>query len=244
MLEHAPEGPLAALSFDLPATTLASLVVGNPGTARRDQALGADVEKGLEALGGHADAVAYFDATAFYRETIARDGRPTPRGTVLLEAAVKDGLGFGHWLDAIMQHHWFPVSRAQEPNLNLWRFEVLGQPVEFALTASTLFGKAGEPIRDRASTDLAAAWGKAFDGAFGPGHVSALFDVGQLRRELMTPRFVAGVDPRRVVTAQAIAQTLLDGLTQLDLVVVDLAPDGRGAAMQALFRTRAVEPAP
>jgi len=138
----------------------------------------------------------------------------------------------------------FRTSRAQDKALNVWRFRALGEPVEIALTPGTLFIKAGVPVKGRAGTDLVARWRKQYDQAFAPGHVSLLFDVGQLRRELMVPRFIEGLDPRQVVTAQAIAQTLLDRLTQLEAVVIDVAPDARGATVQAVVRVREPEKQP
>jgi hypothetical protein len=65
-----------------------------------------------------------------------------------------------------------------------------------------------------------------------------LFDFGQLRQELLLPRLMKDVDPRQALTAQALAATLLDRLTQLDLAVIDLSPTPEGAALQAVIRLR------
>lgn len=241
LLEHAPDGPIAAASLSVPPKTLASLVFGNPGTVRRERLardFGSDVEQAFDSLSGVVDAAAYFDAESFFRSTVENEGRPTARGTLLIEAAVRNALFFGQFLEAVLLQNGFRTSRAQDKTLNVWRFRVFDEPVEVALTASTLFVKGGEPVKGRPGTDLVSKWGKSFDGAFAPGHVSLLIDLGQLRRELMAPRFIEGLDPRRVVTAQAIAQTLLDRLTQLDVVLVDVAPDARGASVQAVVRAR------
>jgi hypothetical protein len=187
------------------------------------------------------DAAAYFDAESFYRSTVENEGRPSPRGTLLIEAAVTNAQFLGNFLEAVLLQNMFRTSRAQDKGLNVWRFKALGEPVEVAVTSGTVFVKAGEAVKGRVGSDLVARWGKQYDGAFAAGHVSLLLDVGQLRRELMVPRFIEGLDPRRVVTAQAIAQTLLDRLTQLEVVAVDLAPDARGAAVQAVVRVREPE---
>lgn len=241
LLEHAPEGPVAALSLSLPPKTLASLVFGNKGTARRErlaQRFGSDVEQVFESLGGVVDAAGYFDAESFFRSTVENEGRPSPRGTVLAEASVTNSLFFGEFLEAMLLQNAFRSTRAQDKGVSVWRFMALGEPVELAVTPSTFFVKAGEPVKGRAGTDLVARWRRDFEGAFAPGHVSLMLDVGQLRREIMAPRLISGVDPRRVLTAQAIAQTLLDRLTQIEVVVLDVAPSSTGASLEAAIRLR------
>ncbi len=244
LLEHAPEGPFAAVGLSVPPKTLASLVFGNPGTARRERLardFGSDVEQAFDSLSGVVDAAAYFDAESFFRSTVENEGRPSPRGTLLVEAAVTNSMFLAHFLEAVLLQNMFRTQRAQDKGLNVYRFSALGEPVEVAVTPSTLFMRAGEAVTGRPAVDLVAAWKKQFDGAFAPGHVSALIDVGQLRRELMVPRHIEGLDPRRVVTAQAIAQTLLDRLTQLEVIVLDVAPDAHGATVQAAVRVRAID---
>jgi hypothetical protein len=147
-------------------------------------------------------------------------------------------------MEAVLVQNGFYPKRAQDKTLNVWRFLLSSWPAEVAVTSNTFFFKAGEPIKNRVGRDLVATWRHEFDDAFAPGHVSLLIDVGQLRRELMEPRAIEGLDPRRVVTAQAIAQTLLDRVTQLDAVVLDIAPDAKGASVQAVVRVREQEQSP
>ena len=65
--------------------------------------------------------------------------------------------------------------------------------------------------------------------------------MGQLRRELLQPRLMPDVDPRRQLTAQALAVTLLDRVSQLDSALFDLSPAPEGATVQAVLRLRPKE---
>jgi len=54
----------------------------------------------------------------------------------------------------------------------------------------------------------------------------------------MVPRLIPDADPRRVITAQALALTFLDQLTQVDQVVLDAVPSPHGAEVQAVVKLR------
>ncbi len=242
ILSAAPEGAALALSVAVPPRRLATLLLGPEKGRRRDRARleaerhGADLDAALGALDGSLDAVGYFDAEGFLRDTIGAEGRPQPRGTLLAEAGVTSAPPLAALIDAGFAALGLPALRAREKSLRLWRTAWAGQPVDVALTDEAVFLKGGTPLEGRPTADLRAALMARFDGAFGEGHASFFADVGQLRRDLMVPRQIAGLDARKVVTAQAVTLTFLDRLTRVDQVLLDLAPDERGARVQAWVR--------
>ncbi len=245
LLSHAPEGPIAAAVASIAPRQLADLVLGTEGTPRRkgiheDLSLqGAELERALDGLAGTFDATLYVDVESFVRKTIEAGGRPQPQATLLFEAAVKDRAPVEALLDAWVRRWQVPVTKSVERQLRLWRGSASGRRVEIALTHQALFAQSGASVGSREPADLTQSLGTRFEGAFGPGHVSVFFDVGQLRRELLTPRLMDDVDPRNALTAQALAVTVLDRLTQLDLALFDASPTADGAAIQAVVRLRA-----
>ncbi len=248
LLGRAPEGPIAVAVATIAPREAAALVLGSPGTQRRkiyDEeflAQGADLERALEeGLAGTLDASLYVDVEGFVRSTIASGGRPQPQATLLLEAAVKQASPVEALIEALATRWQVPLALVREQQLRLWRGTLGARPLELALTERALFLKAGAPVASRAPTDLARTLGERFEGSFGPGHLSVFFDFGQLRRELLQPRLMDDVDPRRALTAQALAVTLLDRLTQLDFALLDLQPTPDGAAVQAIVRLRPKE---
>ena len=64
----------------------------------------------------------------------------------------------------------------------------------------------------------------------------------EARREMMIPRVIEGLDPREVVNAQARTLYFLDTVTQLDELMLDIAPDAKGAAVQAIVRLKTKPP--
>jgi hypothetical protein len=244
-LSHAPEGPVLAASANVPPAELAALVLGAPGTQRRKRlelellAEGTDVERAISAFAGVFELAVYADVPGFIRGTLQANGRPQPEGTILLEAPVTaEGAALEALVDAMSLRWDLGLTKAREKQLRLWRGQLAGRPLEVALTDGSLFAKAGSAIDGREPVDLGQSLSKQFDGAFGPGHFSVFLDVGQLRRELLQPRLMPGVDPRRAITAQALAATLLDKLTQLDSALVDLSPAPDGAVLQAVLKLR------
>lgn len=244
LLSRAPEAPIAVGVASIEPRQLAALLLGAPGTQRRNilerelQAQGAELDRALAGLAGTFDASMYFDVEGFVRSTLAAGGRPQPQGTLLVEAAVKDAAAVEALIDALLRRWGLTLTRSHEQQLRLWRGDVAGRAIDLALTERGLFVKLGSSVGGREPVDLSRELAARFDGAFGPGHVSVLFDFGQLRQELLLPRLMKDVDPRQALTAQALAATLLDRLTQLDLAVIDLSPTPEGAALQAVIRLR------
>ena len=120
----------------------------------------------------------------------------------------------------------------------LWRGQILERPIDVVLTEKSLFVKAGSSIDEREPLHLGQALSSRFEGAFTPGHFSVFLDLGQLRRELLQPRMMPDIDPRRAITAQAVAVTLLDRLSQLDSALLDISPSPDGAVVQAVLKLR------
>lgn len=244
LLGRSPEGPVGAASASMPAARLAQLLLGGSQTRpwqRLARAVGerdGDLEKALAALQAPLDVVAYFDALGFLKSAVVKEGAPDPRGTVLAEVAVNSPAAVEPLLDALVRQWERPAMRLKEGDLRVWRSVVSDQPVEVALTQASAFLRYGEALTGREPEDLAAELSRRFSGAFGPGHLSVLLDVGQLRRELMVPRLIPDADPRRIITAQALALTFLDQLTQVDQVVLDAVPSAHGAEVQAVVTLR------
>ena len=250
LLSHAPEGPVLVASASLPPLELAALVLGAPGTHRRKEleleflAQGAELDQAIAAFAGLFELCVYVDVPGFVRSTLQAGGRPQPQGTVLFEAPVgSPDLASIEALAAAAGRRWdLGLTRAAEKDLRLWRGQVFGRPLEVALTTKSLFVKAGSSLDGREAITRGERLATRFDGAFTPGHVSIFLDVGQLRRELLQPRLMTDVDPRRAITAQALAVTLLDRLSQLDSALLDIVPAHDGANVQAVLKLRPREP--
>lgn len=248
LLARAPQGPVVVAAASLSAEQLTNLLLGAPGTPRRRELEermatpeGA-VERGLRGFGGLFEAALYFDVGGFVRSTLRAGGRPTPEGTLLFEAQVTDPLPLEGLLDALASREGGPTfSRAREQALRVWRGVIDGRPAEVALTGSALSARVGVAPTERDAEDLLASLSQRYEGAFTEGHVSLLVDVGQLRRELLQPRPWADVDPRRALTAQALAVTFLDRLTTLDEALIDAAPSPSGATVQVVLKLRPPE---
>jgi len=244
LLASAPEGPVAVLSLSVPAERVLSLLVGPKKSRARDrlalqvEQLGGELEAGAAALDGTIEALAYFDAEGFLRTATERGGHPEPRGTVLAEGGVTDAPAAATLAGAVMQRWFSPVAASADAGAWRWVASWDEQPVELSVTAGLFSFKAGPALEDRKPENLRASLAKRFGGAFGPGHVSFFGDVGQLRRELLVPRMLKGLDPRRVLTTQALSLTFLDRLTEIDAVLVDLAPDAQGAKLQAWVKLK------
>lgn len=248
LLTQAPAGPVAVASATLEPGALLSLAGLGRGTPRYRElskalaADGVDVDAALASFRGAFDAAAYFDVPGFVRSTLANDGRPEPQGSLLVEAPVVPSPALERLVDVLAGQGLDGAKRQSARGATVWQGTLKARPVELALTADALFVKSGAPMDEREPSNLSAELGDRFEGAFAPGHVSLYVDVGQLRRELLMPRLMDDVDPRRALTAQALAVTFLDRLTQLDSVMLDAVPDEGGAVLRAVVTLRAKEP--
>jgi hypothetical protein len=247
LLTQAPAGPIAVASATLEPGALLSLAGLGRGTPRYQELArglaedGVELEAALAGVQGAFDAAAYFDVPGFVRSTLAKDGRPSPELSVLLEAPVTASPALERLVAVLAARGLEGATRQVDGVVTQWRGAWRGRPVDVALSEEALFARAGAPVDDREPEDLSAALGQRFEGAFAPGHVSLYVDVGQLRRELMLPRLMDDVDPRRALVAQALAVTFLDQLTRLDSLLLDAAPDEQGAVLHAVVTLRAAE---
>lgn len=244
LLQKAPEGPVVAVSGMLGIESLANVLLGQAESARRRRIeaefaeIHVDLPELLAGFAGGVDALAYVDVQGFIRATIAAGGNPRPRASVLMEAPVRDAQKLEKQLDALLGEKLSRLQKAKEQQLRLWRGGWNGSPVEVALVEQALFVKSGPPLVEREPVDLLARFSKQFDGAFTSGHLSMLVDVARLRTDLLQPHLMDDVDPRRALTMQALAVTVIDRVTQLDLAMVDLSPVPDGAKVQLELRLK------
>ncbi len=227
LLSHAPEGPVGLLAADVPLAQVLS-TFGVPLDDDDDGLFRA----GLSVVSRRLDFALYFDVEAFLEATLAARGRPTPRVTLLGESAVPDRADVSRVLGQLLGRRKEPFDTASDKGTTVWRTRVMdGQPLELALDDDTLYARLGRPLAGHRPTDFVATLSKRSEGACGPGHVTAFVDVGQLTRDLLEPRMVPGLDPRRVVMTQALTSTFLSQLTAVDTVLLDAAPAADGASV-------------
>jgi hypothetical protein len=228
LLAHTPEGPIAALALDVPVLEVLDAFGLGP---RRDEEDGDEVRAGLAVLSRRLDLSLYSDVDEFLAATIRGRGKPAPRVTLLAEAAVPDRVAVQGALERLLARRPEPVDLASEGGTTIWRTLVAPQPLELALDRDTLYARWGRTIDGAAPVDLVAQLARRSEGACGPGHVTAFVDVGQLGRDLLEPRRVPGLDPRAVVTTQALTSTFVTQLTSVDQVFLDVAPTPTGASL-------------
>lgn len=233
LLAHAPEGLIAAFAMDVPLPEVLDALGLSPLDGGDDDE---EVRAGLEVLSRRFELAVSFDLRAFLEATLRGGGRPAPRVTLLGEAAVPDRAAVSRVLERALARARAPVEVAREKAFTVWRSEVEGHPLELALGPDTLFLRLGRPLSGVAPVDLVAALARRVEGACGPGHLTALVDLGALKRQLLDPVLIPGVDPRRQLAAQALTATFVSQLTAIDEVLVDLAPSPTGATLQVELR--------
>ncbi|MHB8875801.1 MAG: PKD domain-containing protein [Myxococcaceae bacterium] len=238
LLEAAPQGAIAAVSATVPPAELAGMLIGGPETPRRKAAAerarhsGVDLEALLKALGGDLTALVYFDSDAFLTNLAQGSEKPEPRGALLVEVGLTRTAPIEEMLQEQLSSMGLRYDRVEEKGLTRYLSRWRGQPVELQLTPGRALLSAGGDTRGRKQENLAAALGARFGGAFGPGHLSAMVDLGQLRKELAEPRTIPGIDPRRLVMVQGFASAFLSQLTPIDHAFLDLSPDAAGGRLK------------
>jgi len=213
--------------MDVPLTEVLDAL----GLSRPEDGDDDELRAGLAVLSRRLDLTLSFDVEEFLAATIRAGGRPSPRVTLLGETLVPDRIAVGAVLDRALSRRRVPSARVVEKGVTVWRTRLEQQALELALDPDTLFLRWGRPLAGVDSVDLVGQLSRRAEGACGPGHVTAFVDVGQLGRDLLEPRMVPGVDPRKVITTQALSSTFLTQLTALDQVFVDLAPAPNGATV-------------
>jgi hypothetical protein len=229
LVRTAPESPSVLLSVSAPVDGVAKAWPGFPELSAETP----EVLAGLAGLGQPLDLLVYPDVPGFIRSTLAGDGLPKPRGVVLLEVPVRAPGAVAIMLRALFTRwEWALTEKNVGQNVQ-WSGSVGGQPLEITLTPTGLFVRSGRPD-DRAVVDLTTGRTSRFE----PGHLALEVDVGALRRELLRPHRLEGIDPRRSLSTQAAAATVIDRLTSLELATLDLRPDLHGAQFELTLRFR------
>ena len=249
-LDKAPQAPIAALSASIPAEELTKLAFGTPGSERRERTLrrmreeegidAATAEALLGALRGDMSLLAYFNASAFYRNFLTGNRKPEPRGSLLFQAGLLRPEPVLTWITERFKARGQPYEVAKEGGTTRLRTQVLGQPVELAVSAEQLTVRGGEPLETRPSQDVGVSLRERFGPeTFGTGHLSLMADMAQLRTELDASD-VPGVPTQQLPMARALVSTVLEQLPPVDNVFLDFAPEGEGGRfrMRVLLRSR------
>jgi hypothetical protein len=248
LLQKAPAGPLAAMMVSIPPEQLAKLAFGAPGSERRERTLQRLQEQGFDAAGadnllsalrGDLALLVYFDAPAFYRNFIRGSRRPEPRGTLLFEAGLVHSEPVVEWLTRRLKARAQPFEVVKGTDATRLRTRMMEQPVELTVTADRLTLLGGESLEGRAPGALGEVLRERFGAqAFGPGHLSAMVDVGRLRTELDAPQEVPGVPSQQLPVARSLVGTLLDQLPPVELFFFDFTPEQGGGRFKARIALR------
>jgi hypothetical protein len=237
LLGNSPSGPVAALFLSTSSRPLLELLFGAAG-GQGPRASG-ELERALEALNGDIAGLAYFDPVAFYANLVNGSEKPEPRGTILIEAGLQSAEPVEKLLLARLSSLGVRYDRIQERGSSRFRAVVQNVPVELELAKDRLRLTGGESQPQRPSTNLARELGARFgERAFSPGHLSILVDVGQLLRELETPREISGIDPRRLVMVQGFSSAFLNQLTPIDYLFLDVGPGPEGGRVRGRLQFR------
>lgn len=219
---NAPETPSLAVSSFAPPLALAALWPDFDAAAEEVP----ELRDGLQGLGAPFDLLVYPDVEGFVRATLADpNGLPHPRVTLLLEAPVLDAPRVEPLVRALLER-W--TNGAHERKVGQTVQWVGGEgELEVTLTPRGLFLRAGH-VDGRPLVDLRRdhpAWET-------PGHVGVKLDLGALKRDLLRPYRLSGIDPRRSLSTQAAASTVLEHLTSIEVLRLDLEPRGNAIAFQ------------
>lgn len=247
-LDKLPAGPIAALTASMAAGDLSNLFFGTPGSERRDRTLrrlreeqgldAAGAEALLGALRGDVSLLAYLDASAFYRNLLQGNHKPEPRGTLLLQAGLVRSEPVLTWLTQQLKQRAQPYEQSQEAGATRLRTKLFGQPVEVSVAADRLTVRGGEPLEGRSVQDVGARLRERFGAeTFGPGHLSLMADVGQLRSELDASE-VAGVPSQQLPMARALVTTFLEQLPPVEGAFLDFAPEQDGGRFRVRMTLR------
>lgn len=240
LLNDVPQGPIAAASIDVPVSQVLealgldtkradgekskSLV---PGLADDDD----EVRAGLAVLSRRIELALYFDVDEFLAATLRGGGRPAPRVTLLGETDVPDRALMKGAIERVLSRRRAPYADSEAAGVKTWNTLALDQSLELVLGAKLLSARWGRGVVGIRPIDMIAELAKRSESAAGPGHLTLFVDVGQLARDLLEPRQVPGLDPRKVVATQALTSTFLTQLTSLDQIFLDVAPTPKGATL-------------
>ncbi|NOK19803.1 PKD domain-containing protein [Corallococcus carmarthensis] len=238
LLGRAAAGPVAAAQLSVPPEELARLVFGSPESPRRQRTLerwrkqGLDAEPLLKALRGDVAMLVYFDAAAFFQGFI-RDQRPSPKGTVVMEAGLASVQPVLQLIQKQLQDNGLVFQKEAQGNTTRFRTRLMEQPVSLTLTPERATMEAGEVLTGRETGDVGATLRTRFGAeAFGPGHLSLMVDMGRLRADLAGVREVPGVSTGKLLASQVFVTALLEQLTPFEYGFLDFSPADGGGRLQ------------
>ncbi|RKG76741.1 PKD domain-containing protein [Corallococcus exercitus] len=238
LLGRAAVGPVAAAQLSVPPEELARLVFGSPESPRRQRTLerwrkqGLDAEPLLKALRGDVAMLVYFDAAAFFRGFI-QDKRPSPKGTVVMEAGLTSVEPVLQLIQKQLQDNALVFQKEAQGRTTRFRTRLLEQPVSLTLTPERATLEAGEVLTGRETGDVGATLRTRFGAdAFGPGHLSLMVDMGRLRADLAEVRSVPGVGTGQLLASQVFVTALLERLTPFEYGFLDFSPAEGGGRLQ------------
>ncbi|NBD08538.1 MULTISPECIES: PKD domain-containing protein [Corallococcus] len=238
LLGRAAVGPVAAAQLSVPPEELARLVFGSPRSPRRERTLerwrkqGLDAEPLLKALRGDVAMLVYFDAAAFF-QSFVRNPRPAPKGTVVMEAGLTGLEPVLKLVQKQLEDNALVFQKEAQGNTTRFRTRLLEQPVSLTLTPERATLEAGEVLSGRESGDVGRTLRTRFGGdAFGPGHLSLMVDMGQLKADLASARSVPGVGAAQLMASQVFVTALLERLTPFEYGFLDFSPTEGGGRLQ------------
>ncbi len=232
MLARAPRGPIVVVHAAVAPGELAQLLAGEPGSPRRREVAlrmkedGVELEPLLASLSGELAGLLYFDAEGFFAQVLSQ-GDTAPKVSLRVEAGLNGGAKVDDWVQALIGRADAEPLGTSADGARRYAATVRGTPVELRVGAKKLELTAGAAPHSPA-VDLEAALRKKFPGAFEPGHVSVLVDVGQLRRDIFEVENVPQVPPERLQFAQAFAMAMLEQLVTIDHAFLDASPIPQG----------------
>lgn len=227
LLATAPNGAIATAST---SATLADLAAAFGGVSNLPE-----LSSGLRGLTGRVELAFYFDVESFVRATLAGNGLPEPRGLLLVEAGVRDANAVRPLIEALARRWELPLEFKD----GIWNGQLRGMPLTVRLSDTKLVVRGGVDVTERKPVDLRAQFPAD---ALAPGHVAARIDLGRLREELLFPRRLVGVDPRRALVAQAAAVTVIDRITRVESATLLLHPAPDGAKFELTLELRSPLP--
>jgi hypothetical protein len=245
LLDAAPNDSIGALSLSVTPSDVRPLLLGllsAPGQQALMTRVGlahADVEQVLSALAGDLALLAYFDADAFFRHVARSMEKPSPRGTVLLEAGLVQPKTMEDLLRARLVEPGLASRRETKDGRIRFVLPIEDQPDALVEVArDRLSVSVGEPLHGELR-DVGAALRERFgDGVFGQGHVSGVAEVGLLLRQLEGPVTAPGVPSAQLTVLQTFAAAFVRQLTPIDAVFFDIAPTAEGARLRGSLSLR------
>lgn len=237
LLERLPAGPIFAVSNGISVERLVRWGVGGPGgdgrkaLAARVRLNEADLEWLLDSLRGDFAAAAYFDARAFLDGLVAGGGDPVLRLNLVAEAGLVRDDRVVEIVTSWLGGQGAPATVERIAPARTQITTRLGNaPVRFEISPDTLRVESGDlpgPKPDGGSgADLVRRYA---DGAFTPGHLSAVLDMGQVGRDLAEVPGTAGEPSARMELVRGLADTFWKQVSPVETTFVDLfLESGRG----------------